>query len=72
MASGDESGIHRQIMDDHGVDTRSLEFRTVSDQRATLALDVTRIRSFPLLQKGVTVGGVIYNVTTGALEPVDC
>ena len=72
MASGDESGIHRQIMDDHGVDTRSLEFRTVSDQRAALALDVTRIRSFPLLQKGVTVGGVIYNVTTGALEPVDC
>jgi carbonic anhydrase len=44
----------------------------VSDQRAALALDVTRIRSFPLLQKGVTVGGVIYNVTTGALEPVDC
>jgi carbonic anhydrase len=72
MASGDESGIHRQIMDEHGVDTRSLEFRTVSDQRAALALDVTRIRSFPLLQKGVTVGGVIYDVATGALEPVDC
>ena len=72
MASGDESGIHRQIMDEHGVDTRSLEFRTVSDQRAALALDVTRIRSFPLLQTGVTVGGVIYDVATGALEPVDC
>lgn len=72
MASGDESGIHRQIMDEHGVDTRSLEFRTVSDQRAALTLDVTRIRSFPLLQKGVTVGGVIYDVATGALEPVDC
>jgi carbonic anhydrase len=72
MAAGDESGIHRQIMDEHGVDTRSLEFRTVSDQREALALDVTRIRSFPLLQKGVTVGGVIYDVLTGALEPIDC
>jgi carbonic anhydrase len=72
MASGDESGIHRQIMDEHGVDTRSLEFRTTSDQRKALALDVTRIRAFPLLQKGVVVGGVIYDVATGTLEPVDC
>jgi carbonic anhydrase len=72
MASGDESGIHRQIMDEHGVDTRSLEFRTTSDQRKALALDVTRIRAFPLLQKGVVVGGAIYDVATGALEPVNC
>lgn len=72
MASGDESGIHQQIMDEHGVDTRSLEFRTTSDQRKALALDVTRIRAFPLLQKGVVVGGVIYDVATGTLEPVDC
>jgi carbonic anhydrase len=72
MASGDESGIHRQIFDEHGVDTRSLEFRTVSDQRESLALDVTRIRAFPLLKKDVAVGGAIYDVSTGALEPVDC
>jgi carbonic anhydrase len=72
MASGDESNIHGQIMDEYGVDTRSLEFRTVSDQRASLALDVTRIRSFPLLKTGVVVGGAIYDVATGALDPVDC
>jgi carbonic anhydrase len=72
MASGHEADIHSQIMNEYGVDTRSLEFRTVSDQRASLALDVTRIRSFPLLKRGVVVGGAIYNVATGALEPVDC
>jgi carbonic anhydrase len=33
---------------------------------------VARIRSYPLLQKGVSVAGAIYNVSTGQLEPIDC
>lgn len=72
MASADEATIHATIKDQFGVDTRSLEFRTVSDQRAALAIDVTRIRTYPLLQKGVSVAGAIYNVSTGHLEPVNC
>jgi carbonic anhydrase len=52
--------------------TTSPEFKTVSDQRAALAIDVNRIREYPLLQRGVAVGGAIYNVSTGKLEPVDC
>ena len=36
MAAGDEAAIHEKIRKEHGVDTRSLEFRTVSDQRAAL------------------------------------
>jgi carbonic anhydrase len=72
MASADEATIHATIKDQFGVDTRSLEFRTVSDQRSALTIDVTRIRTYPLLQKGVSVAGAIYNVSTGKLEPVDC
>ena len=72
MASADEATIHATIQNQFGVDTRSLEFRTVSDQRAALAIDVTRIRTYPLLQKGVSVAGAIYNVSTGQLEPIDC
>ena len=72
MASADEATIHATIQDQFGVDTRSLEFRTVSDQRAALEIDVTRIRTYPLLQKGVSVAGAIYNVSTGQLEPMDC
>ena len=72
MASADEATIHATIKDQFGVDTRNLEFRTVSDQRTALATDVSRIRSYPLLQKGVSVAGAIYNVSTGQLEPVDC
>ena len=72
MASADEATIHATIRDQFGVDTSSLEFRTVSNQREALAEDVARIRTYPLLQKGVSVAGAIYNVSTGQLEPVDC
>ena len=36
-----------------------------------LITDVTRIRSFPLLSKNVTVAGAIYNVETGELELIE-
>ena len=71
MAQGEESAIHSTIADQYGVDTRSLEFRTVVDQHGALVTDVTRIRSYPLLRNGVKVAGAIYNVTTGVLEPLD-
>ena len=72
MAHESESQIHQTIEKQFGVDTRSVEFRTVEDQRVALRYDVTRIRSHPLLQSGVAVGGAIYDVATGKLEPVDC
>jgi carbonic anhydrase len=72
MARDDEATIHATIKEQHGVDTTSLEFRTVSDQRAALAIDVKSIREYPLLQRGVSVAGAIYNVSTGKLEPIDC
>ena len=64
--------FHETIQNQHGVDTRSLEFRTVSDQREALTVDVSRLRSYPLLKTGVSVAGAIYNVSTGKLEPIDC
>jgi carbonic anhydrase len=72
MANESESQLHQTIEKQFGVDTRSVEFRTVENQRDALAYDVTRIRSYPLLQSGVVVGGAIYDVATGKLEPVDC
>lgn len=72
MATDNEASIHKNIKDQFGVDTSSLEFRTASNQREALAEDVARIRSYPLLRKGVSVAGAIYNVSTGQLDPVDC
>ncbi|MCX7151320.1 MAG: hypothetical protein NT115_02030 [Proteobacteria bacterium] len=69
MAQSEEADIHATINQQFGVDTRSIEFRTVADQKAALATDLTRIRTYPLLRTGVHVGGAIYNVGTGVLEP---
>ena len=38
MASAEEVDIHNHIQNEFGVDTRSLEFRTVKDQEAALAI----------------------------------
>jgi carbonic anhydrase len=72
MANSDEAEIHSDILDEFGIDTRSLEFRTVRDQVAALRIDVTRVRSYPLLRDGVVVAGAVYDVKTGELKQIDC
>lgn len=72
MAAHEEEEIHEEIMRTHGVDTRSMEFRTTADQVAGLRVDVNRVRAYPLLPGDVIVGGAIYDVATGRIEPVEC
>jgi carbonic anhydrase len=72
MASATEPEIHETILQEHGVDTRSVEFRTVSDPISALQMDVKRIRTHPLLiANNVLVGGAIFDVHTGELKPYD-
>jgi len=70
MASATDDEVHAEILAGSGLDTRSLEFRTMQDQRAALLQDVQRVRSSPYLPKGVEVGGFVYDVTTGRLSAV--
>lgn len=72
MAQGSEAAIHEAIADRYDVDTRSVEFRTTENQRNALVTDVTRIRAYPLLPGDLIVGGAIYSVSTGELEPINC
>ncbi|TRZ71673.1 MAG: carbonic anhydrase [Actinobacteria bacterium] len=72
MAKNNEAEIHAMIDKQHGVDTRSIEFRTVDNQHSALVSDVISIRAFPLLPKNLVVVGAIYNVSTGLLDAVDC
>jgi carbonic anhydrase len=72
MADVDEATIHEEIDTKYGIDTSSLEFKTVVDQREALISDVQLVRSYELLNTGVWVGGAIYDVTTGKITPVDC
>ena len=71
MAGGSESQIHAAILAEHGIDTRSVEFRTVGDQESALRTDLVRIRSHPLLPTGLVVGGVIFDVHSGAIRPIN-
>ena len=72
MAKSEEPEIHATIQAQFGVDTRSLEFRTVSDLKRALEIDVQRVRSYPLIRKGVSVAGAIYDVANGSITPIDC
>lgn len=71
MTKRTDDEVHQYILDTAGIDTRSLEFRTMSDQRACVLLDVQRVRSSPYLPKGFEVAGFIYDVQTGRLNPVE-
>ena len=71
MASTDEAGIHEAISSKSGVDTRSLDFQTTTDQRSALLNDIVRIESYPLLHDEVRVMGAIYDVTSGLLTEVN-
>jgi len=69
MAGGDEDSVHAAVEAVGGPDTRSLSFLTTTDQEATLAADVQKIRSWPYL-RSLSVGGFIYDVATGGLRRV--
>ena len=71
MAEQSDDQIHRLIQERSGIDTRSVDFGTETDQEGTLRRDLQRIRSYPLLPPGLVVGGAIYDVRTGAVSPFD-
>ena len=70
MASGTEDEIHATIKERSGVDTRSIEIRTVKDQVAALNADLIRIKTFPLLPTELSVVGGIYDVKSEKLNPL--
>lgn len=70
MGSATEQDIDDAILQQAGIDVRSLEFRVVVDQQGTLQHDIQRIRSWPFLPDGVRAGGFIYDVDTGSLTHV--
>ena len=70
MASGDESEIHAAIFEKSGIDTRSMEIRTVTDQISSLKSDLVRIEQFPMLPKGIEVTGAIYDVKSGEITKI--
>lgn len=71
MASATEAEIHQALFEASGQDTRSLDIAVVEDQIDMLRKDIQRIRSLPYLPDDLTVGGAVYDVFTGRLQPID-
>ncbi|WP_214108825.1 beta-class carbonic anhydrase [Acrocarpospora catenulata] len=70
MAKATDDDVHA-LAKTRGVDTRSLDFHTVPDQDAALRHDLTRIKASPFLAGDLAIGGAIYDVRTGRLQPVE-
>jgi len=71
MVGTREADIHATIRAATGTDTRSIEFRTSDDVLMSLAEDVIRVRANPLLPPGTRVGGAVYDVHSGRLDPLE-
>lgn len=69
MTTASEEKVHQAIEAAGGPDTRSLAFLTTTDAKEALEVDVQRLRSWPFLGD-VTVGGFLFHLETGLLEPV--
>jgi carbonic anhydrase len=68
MTKVTDDEVHEAIHAAAGIDTRSVEFGVISDQRAVLARDVQRIRSSPYLPPLLPVLGAVYDLDTGRLD----
>jgi len=70
MASASEEDLRERLTDESGVDATWMSLGVIDDQRTTLRADVHKVRAHPLIGDHVTVGGFLYDVDTGLLEPV--
>jgi carbonic anhydrase len=70
MTKVSDEEVHAVILATAGVDTRSVDFGVIRDQREVLARDVQRVRSSPYLPTDLAVLGCVYDLDTGRLEVV--
>lgn len=68
VASSSEEQLLRQIGSVTGVDASWLDVDAIEDQPRTLAADVHRVTSHPLVPADVRVGGFLYDVDSGRLH----
>ena len=70
MASATLDELRARVGESAGQDASWQTFGVVEDQVAALEDDVRKVRSHPLIPDTVEVGGFVYDVDTGLLDPV--
>lgn len=71
MTKHSEVVLQKMVSDSAGMDASWQPFGIIADQVAALQEDVHKVESHPLVPDSVKVGGFIYDVDTGLLNPVD-
>jgi len=71
MASNTEDELHERVTASAGTDSSWQPFHVIGDQVASLRHDLQRVRSHPLIPAETAIGGFIYDVDTGLLNPID-
>jgi carbonic anhydrase len=71
MASASEQELQERVGRSAGVDASWQAFGVVPDQRAALRQDLAKVRTHPLIPATTKVGGFVYDVDTGLLNPLD-
>jgi carbonic anhydrase len=70
MASATEDELRERVGASAGQDASWQKFGVVADQEAALRDDVQRVRTHPLIPTTVPVGGFVYDVDSGLLNPL--
>jgi carbonic anhydrase len=70
MASSTEDELKARVAESAGTDASWMSLGAIVDQEQTVRADVMRVRSHPLIRDDILVGGFIYDVDTGLLQPV--
>jgi carbonic anhydrase len=71
MALSTEAELRERVGSSAGKDASWMSFHAISDQERALRADLATVRSHPLIAEGTLVGGFIYDVDSGLLQPVD-
>lgn len=69
MVGSTDDELREKIGGLRHADASRWEFLASTDQQATLAADLERIRDCPLLPEDLEVGGFVFDVRSGALTP---
>lgn len=70
MASSTEQELKARISQASGKDASWMTLRAIEDQPANVREDVLKVRTHPLIDVDIEVGGFMYDVDTGLLSPI--
>lgn len=71
MASSSEHELQERVGASVGHDVSWQSFGVVTDQVAALRDDLAKVRTHPLIPDTTKIGGFIYDVDTGLINPIE-